>query len=317
MRNFKQYILYQEDVQNKLPVLLKQFPNFTENDIMSIAEYDPTGKTGKYVPWMLKLASKGNITFPEDGPKVKEGLEQFLVQYKSSEFTGSKDINSYKTFGDLAETLDENEGVASKTLTKKIKQEQGVDIIYNKRAYKIFKITTKEAAAKLCRHTKWCIKDTRYSIHYLNRGPLYMITKNQEPYILFHFETGSIKDVYDRPISREMALEIYPIMLNFQQFREIKFNDISDSTINYIVAGASDPSVLSEFIVEEDVMELFSHKKINDLKNITLYDILSDAIHPLIESSIEMIQDDDEYMDNDNNVRIDDFTIFSDKNWNI
>ena len=47
----------------------------------------------------------------------------------------------------------------------------------------LYEITTIEAAAKVFRGTKWCVKDPDYSRKYLKAGSLYLITKNGKPYV--------------------------------------------------------------------------------------------------------------------------------------
>ena len=285
-------MLFNEDVQNKLPVLLRQYPRFDEDYILSLAQFDPTGKIGKYVPWMLKLANKGDLIFPEDGEKVRDVLDAFMIQVKSPEFRDPKDINAYKSFGDLAEVIEDNEGLTSKTLSKKISEKQGVNIIYDEDPYKIYKIATKEAAAKMCRHTKWCVKDPKYSTHYLNRGPLFMLVKNDEPYVLFHFETKDIKDVFDRPITKEIADEIYPIISQFNQFKKL---DIDNATmegdiVGFIIDNATELEIIGEYLDGDSGMleNWYAGSSIDKLKTTSLYDIISDIVEGLIESSIDM-----------------------------
>jgi hypothetical protein len=323
-KTLKNRFLITEDVESKLPTLLKQFRNLDEVDIRALADMDPTENKAVYLPWITKLASRGVIKYPEDTEKVKETLAQFEQQKVAPDFQGSKDINSYKTYGDLAKTIELNQGKTSKGLAKKISTEQGIEHIYQDSNFMIYKISTQEGASKLCRNTKWCIKDPKYGSFYLQKGPLFMIVKNNEPYVLMHFETGSIKDAYDKSIDKSIANEIRYLVEQFPQYKKIgetvetdpkSIKRIQRAMIDYI-----DIRVMAEYI-EMEVEGLLGNY--NEAKTTTIYDIVYHAADGLFEAAIEMLSDDPESNDmTDADIRAlnymaGDFSIFSNQKENF
>jgi hypothetical protein len=274
-----------EDIYNKMQILLKQNPNLTEEDIISIIEYDPTGNKGLYVPWILKLVSRGILKFPEDGEKVKETLTQFHTLKNAPQFTGNKDINSYKTYGDLAEAVNQNKEVKTKGQLNRTAIEQGMQVIYEDPVYTIIKITTPQAAAKLCRDTKWCVKDPKFSKDYLSQGPLFMLERNDQPYVLFHFETKSIKDIYDRSITKDIADEIRFLLVKFTQFKTaIQLNPPSQQDVE-LLTDYLDPEVLMEFITDSG-LDFFLGTELKDSKE-TVYDKLKALCRDMLDSAVE------------------------------
>jgi hypothetical protein len=314
----EKYLLVLEDIENKIPYLTRQFPNVTADEIRDMINYDPTGRKGKFVPWMAKLRSIGNIKFPEDGEKINEALKEFIAQVQSPQFIGEKDINTYKTYGDLAKILDKNKGKTSVGAAVRQATERGMEIVHEDSTYKIYKITTQEAAAKACRHTKWCVKDPEYSQHYLKNGPLYMITKQDKPYVLFHFESGSIKDVYDSAINKKTANELRHLLENFPQFQNLNINDviITPELVQSVAEYASDPEMILEmrFGNNEDILEEVFQWTAESSKRVTIFDLAKN----FVEGYVNMVFEAPSQWDNETFPGVEslpavgDFLVFSD-----
>lgn len=165
-----------------------------------LSQADPS-HSGKYVMWIAKLYFKETIQFPEDINKINQRLTQF-DSIKGQLPPESRDINCFKTYGQLAETIDEHTGV-SKRESVRISTAEGQEVLFNydidassvssqiaggSKKFTVVKVTTSEAATVLARHTDWCIKDPSWSKGYLEWGPFYFIDKRtingQKRYVL-------------------------------------------------------------------------------------------------------------------------------------
>ena len=125
--------LLEEGLEEKIPKLLNLVrPDVEdkENYIRWAAEtFDPS-KNSAYITWILRMLKKGGLAGEEDGDKVKERLTQLVELKRKPQFPkDERDINAYKTYGDLAETLDEFQGVKTKGETKKEAQEEGIRFV--------------------------------------------------------------------------------------------------------------------------------------------------------------------------------------------
>lgn len=209
---FKEYYFLTENIETKLPHLVRQFggiaffknfrgaannPAFVGDIIRTLAKQaDPT-PSAEYITWILRLLKNGNIRGLEDAPKIFERLAQFTLLKRTGRFTGERDINHYKTFAQLAQTLDEFEGIQSKGAEERTKEEKGVKLIKDNGQFKLWVVTTPEAAAKLFRRTEWCVKDPKFFNQYKTDKNFYYIEKDGKPAYLAHFGSNQLKDVYD------------------------------------------------------------------------------------------------------------------------
>jgi len=146
-----------------------------------LAEADPT-VSGKYAMWIAKLYKKELIQFPEDIEKIKGRLQEF-GKVKHTLPTEQRDINRYKSYGELARILDEHSGVGVREAVR-VATAEGQEVLFDHGAFTVIKVTTLEAASKLSRYTEWCIKDPTWGIRYLEWGPLYFIDKDNRRYAL-------------------------------------------------------------------------------------------------------------------------------------
>ena len=83
-----------------------------EKVLYSLADADPTAEKdrGNYIPWIARQVATGNIKLPEDVDKVKMRLSEFDKHKKASKAEFPKDINQYKSFSDLAKTMNKHLG---------------------------------------------------------------------------------------------------------------------------------------------------------------------------------------------------------------
>lgn len=218
------------DLQGKIPRLVKKYLKekiyTTEQEaidrINMLSQADPTGSKGDYIDWIVKLDIGKTSIFPEDSDKTRDALIAF-DKFKKTDKPIDRNIDSYATYGDLVKTLDPyqeevEEAIETKTEKERIKVEEaeGVTEVYNDGTYRVVKITTPEASSKVCWGTgavHWCVKDVKWAQDYLEKGPLYFMFKNEEPYIGMSEPTGNIVNFEDNPISMEMYKEVRDIVL--------------------------------------------------------------------------------------------------------
>jgi len=199
--------LIQAGLEERLPGLLKAFPQFGEAEIREAAEADPS-LAKKYLSWIVRQVQAEQIRFPEDTEKVHEALSKFERLKNSPRFQAPKDIGQYRSYGDLADAIDSATGQESKKEKVRVKEVEGAQQVYDDGTYQVLKITTPESSAALCHGTDWCVKDPRFSKDYLKDGPLYLILKNGEKYVLAHPESRQYKDVRDREVGEKVIDEI-------------------------------------------------------------------------------------------------------------
>jgi hypothetical protein len=198
--------LLEEGIEEKIPKLLGLVDNRVENkeDYIRWAAltFDPSNNAS-YITWILRMLKKGVLAGEEDGQKVKERLTQLEELKRKPQFPKDKrDINAYKTYGDLAETLDEFQGIKTKGEIKREATEEGIQFMGSSEGKEgsgisLYIVTTDEAGAKHFRTTDWCVKDPRYFNDY--GPPYYYFTSEGSPSTLLHLNSNQCMDVRDRP----------------------------------------------------------------------------------------------------------------------
>ena len=239
-----------EGIDEKIPKLLNLVDNRVEDKetyIRWAAEtFDPS-KSASYITWILRMLKKGVLAGEEDGQKVKDRLTQLEELKRKPQFPKDKrDINSYKTYGDLAETLDEFAGVKTKGEMKRGAMEEGIQFVDSSTGKEgsgisLYIVTTEEAGAKYFRETEWCVKDPRYFNQY--NPPYYFFTKDGQPKTLLHLHSNQCMDVRDRPTD-----------LNFDEQSLMETEEMTD----YVIANDNSDSALSFY--SEKVGEGFDGK---------------------------------------------------------
>lgn len=186
--------------------LSKQF-SLPETEIIELAAHDPTN--GKYLTWIIKQIKAGSLRFPEDGEKVQQRLLQFYQLSKKPNFQGETDILKYATYGDLAKVVDANSDVKTKGEVVRTAEMNGCRLLSTLGDDKLYIVTTPEAAAKLFRHTEWCVKDPEWFARY-NPKEFYFVTRNDKPFALYHggYDATDIqfKDVHDNDMEERLPI---------------------------------------------------------------------------------------------------------------
>jgi hypothetical protein len=257
--NYELIYLYEqiitEGLEDKIPKLINLVANNIENKeeyIRWAAEtFDPT-KNSEYITWILRMLKKGIINGEEDSDKVKERLLTFTELKRKPQFPKDKrDINVYKTYGDLAETLDEYQGIKTKGEVKRESLEEGIEFIDSSsgeegKGTNLYIVTTEEAAAKHFRQTDWCVKDPRFFNNY--GPPYYFFTEDGEPKTLLHLNSNQCMDVRDRPT--DLDREEKELMESEKMTNYVMENDNSDAALSFYtekVGGGYDDAISNIF----------------------------------------------------------------------
>lgn len=196
--------MFSEGLEAKIPELLKQFPNMPPQEasdlIWKIAEADPTEQKA-YTPWLIRQVRKNHVRLPEDQDRVLNALRSFDQNKRIATFPGPKDINAYKTFPDLETIIDRLSGqeLKSKRQTKREVKEDGARLVYDDGTYAIIEIIKPEAAVIYSKGSKWCTSNANTAAHYLNKGPIHIILKDDQKIAQLHTATQQFMDLTDRP----------------------------------------------------------------------------------------------------------------------
>lgn len=192
---------------------MRLYPALERQTVDELAKLDPTPRKA-YLPWMSKQYAQQAIRLPEDAGHLTQALERFERAKNAKLVRGPQaDIMRYARLGDLVEMLDGLEGKQTKGEAKRTAIVQGARETYADDRWRIVKITTPEAADKLCRPIEnWCVKDESFARNYLQTGPLTLVYKQGRPWVLLHEGSGQAKDTYDRPIGKAQAMELEPLL---------------------------------------------------------------------------------------------------------
>lgn len=210
--------IFQEDLTSKIPLLLKQFPEYNEDFIRQVAQVDPTENRADYITWLLRMLrnQQWHITGAEE---MRTALGHFDRLKRLEGFNGPTDINSYETVERLLQAVRENESLKSKKALAKERTITGAKKLHEVDGLALWEITTSEAATVFGRgkgglsnpSTVWCTKDPYHSSRYLAAGPLYTVTKDGEAYVQIHLPRKEAKDAANTPLAMPLAQEIAPV----------------------------------------------------------------------------------------------------------
>ena len=183
----------------RLELIAKQF-GFTIEQLEGMLPADPTG--GKYLTWIAKQVKLGQLRFPEDQQKVHQRLVQFDHLKRKPQFPDAKDLNQYKTYSQLAQTIEANLGIQTKGEVRRQKVTDGAKLLKEwdtaGKHLAVYEITTFEAIDAMgAQQTDWCVKDEKYFNDY--GPPFYLLTSNGKPSKLLHLNSSQCMDKWDAP----------------------------------------------------------------------------------------------------------------------
>jgi len=179
-----------------------------EPKLKYLGDSDPSF-SGEYCYWIIQLLLRKSIDLPEDSEKLKELLSTFhrVKPRLPKEF---RDINQFKSYSQLRVTLlpmlptlksiSELEQEGSKLLAT---------VPIGEAVYQIYQLSTPEAASAAAKNSGWCVCSKETAASYLKDGPLYLIARNDNRFILAHAESHQVMDVNDTPIHPDEAKHHY------------------------------------------------------------------------------------------------------------
>lgn len=203
-----------EDIESKMPHLMRQFPDVTEDVILRIAAIDPTPQK-TYITWLLRRyrAEPDNIPLDTPDSSLRHALHVFNIAKRKKSFAGSNDIMAYATVGELLD-------IAGVT------EDHSMDVVRTYGQLRLHRVTTPEAARKLAiglgksypeRQTAWCTVALITAKSYLEDGPLYTVLSENNSYAQVHFgrhnsdSSLQAKDAWNRDISEDFARQLIPL----------------------------------------------------------------------------------------------------------
>jgi hypothetical protein len=160
---------------------------------------------------ILKLYKAGNIR-QEDHSRINSAYSNF-EKYKPK--LEKKDINSYKTLGEIEDAVMPHLGShATKAAEVKQIKKDGADLKYEDENISIHHIKTHDAACHYGANTKWCTAskdDPSMFQHYNEQGPIHvLIHKPSGEKMQFHHNSNSFMNSRDEPITPEEFEMIKP-----------------------------------------------------------------------------------------------------------
>ncbi|WPK39711.1 hypothetical protein ETTORE_0002 [Pseudomonas phage Ettore] len=236
MKLFEVFTLYEDKaeliVKNQGPKLLTAAKNYGSNirtaeEIMNVLKSaDPTSDQ-KYLQWITNRFIAGEFRL-EDTNRIRADLISF-ERYKR--VLPKKDINQYKTLGELYAVIDPlndaatgNDliGVSNKQVKKhayNAKRQELIssgqaDVIYKGQEGMLVNPKTEDAAIFFGQGTRWCTaatsSDNMFS-HYHSQGPLYTWLGSDGFKAQFHLETNQWMDSKDEPLDNDQMSKLLSI----------------------------------------------------------------------------------------------------------
>jgi hypothetical protein len=225
-------------IEGKIEDLQKKYPNVS---VPAVAEIDPT-PTKKYLEWLVKQADAG-----ANSTELEEIIEKF--QDKGSRLE-KKDINSYKTIGDLRAALDKISDVSKRKEKEHIKT-GGANVIYENDDVKVYYIKDRSACLLYGSNTKWCITEEspEHWDDYTNQGANFYFVIRKRPQ----------RNKYDKVAIAVLndSFEIYDALDN--RLDDSFFAD--DENVLDAALGHSPKATLGKFVKEHGVTDVVEFLK--------------------------------------------------------
>lgn len=209
-------------------------PDAAQQVIMSVAQYDPSGSKGAYTAWMIKQLAGGAIRLPEDAPRVARAINALEVARRKPGFDGPRDINTVKNLRDIEKYVDKGgaEVISNRSWNSMVTQhavpvyedskysmlkfeKSGTQIEYSVSGYNTIQpdpeVGIKKAdagavaVAIYARGSSWCVTSVDTAWTYIKDGPLYMVFKDKQKYLLFTHNFSQCADIHDMFISEISA----------------------------------------------------------------------------------------------------------------
>ena len=165
---------------------------------------------------------------PEDLHFILETIQEFEKIKQVTTLPIERDINKYKSFRNLIETINRFMVDKSKNgvhLRIDLKTLKGVDLVIQDNGYSVWKVSDKESLEKIGEGTKWCTRKSYkdcQSSHYIEEYKyLYIITKGGNLLYQFTPDFSQFMDVNDNRASSESLLK----SINLDKIIKLEINN--------------------------------------------------------------------------------------------
>jgi hypothetical protein len=186
-------MLLEAVAQRHLDRVARNYPTLTPEQVQSIGNADPMG--GGAVDWIARQVSRGNLVMPEDEQKTTELLDRFSRIKDNPAFTGERNLYAYRQFQDLFHAL-----LRAPKPKAKVREQRRIkgDVILKRHGnLTLHQVKTYEASRHLGAGTAWCIRFPDAYHSYATKGPIYIVTQDDQPYIALVPDARQIKDIAD------------------------------------------------------------------------------------------------------------------------
>ncbi len=148
---------------------------------------------------------------------VSSVLNSFMEAKNAGALTGKEaSIDSYETLRSLQDRLEKlnPEDFVSKRQMKRGRVGQyssvpGVRLIAEEGDYRVYEVSTVTGAQVMGKNTAWCTRDPRAARDYIERGKLYVVTRQyreKEERIAQYHPDGSFMDADDQPVTTKEVI---------------------------------------------------------------------------------------------------------------
>lgn len=187
--------------------------------IAYIVNYDPS-RNKQYSQWMVHRYLKNEVTLED----MYKAAEYMAVFERAKPRLEKKDINTYKTFGELFVAIrpfiEGNEPVSANAEKREVRQrmrsDENINVIYDEDDMLIVVPKNIDAAKFWGRGTQWCTsaENNNMFTSYNRDGPLYIILERATgDKFQFHFPSNQYMDVNDSRINLNDFVRRHPNIL--------------------------------------------------------------------------------------------------------
>lgn len=220
-------------------------------------EADPTPNK-KYKVWILRMKKAG--LKQEDLYKITEYLTIFDKYKQKLEI---KDINQYKTVGDLftaikpiRDAIESGVDIRSDNQKRKAaaRATGDIDVVFESNGWKILHPKTKDAACQLGTGTEWCTatrsNDNMFD-HYNAKGPIYIIASPDNKKWQFHKDSEQFMDSTDTEVSNIKFLPVDVTVQVAKLFNIVALlskqltKEQSDALVDLLIESTTDENIVS------------------------------------------------------------------------
>lgn len=190
----------------------KRHPELGAELLGMALDADPDKDAG-HLPWIAARLADGSLRLPEDAEALTATLKQFDDLKRRKLLKGPKaDLLRYTRLSEVQDAIDELMGAETKGERLRGAQTAGASIVYEQSPWKVIRISTPEAAAKLCRSSRWCVKDPKWAKMYLRGAPMFLVYRQDQPFALLHGNSGQAQTPDGKPISWSQSKALAPFI---------------------------------------------------------------------------------------------------------